>query len=109
MERNPMTDADTDLDDRARTLDRAHVFHSWSAQAALDPTVIAGGSGSVVWDHAGRRYLDFSSQMVNVNIGHKHPAAVRAIQEQAATHATIGPAAATLPRPAERPSGKVGV
>lgn len=93
-----MTDAHTDLDDRARTLDRAHVFHSWSAQAALDPTVIAGGSGSVVWDHSGRRYLDFSSQMVNVNIGHQHPAVVRAIQEQAATLATIGPAAANLAR-----------
>src|SRR3546814_13205160 len=90
MERNPMTDADTDLDDRARTLDRAHVFHSWSAQAALDPTVIAGGSGSVVWDHAGRRYLDFSSQMVNVNIGHQHPAVVRAIQEQRSEERRVG-------------------
>src|SRR3546814_854174 len=98
MERNHMTDADTDLDDRARTLRRQQVCHSWAGQAGLDPTVIAGGSGSVVWDHAGRRYLDFSSQMVNVNIGHQHPAVVRAIQEQAATLATIGPAAANLAR-----------
>ncbi|GAA2080968.1 aspartate aminotransferase family protein [Microbacterium hatanonis] len=93
-----MTDETTDLDARTKDLDRAHVFHSWSAQAALDPMVIAGGSGTTVWDHAGTRYLDFSSQLVNVNIGHQHPAVVRAIQEQAATLATIGPATANLAR-----------
>ena len=38
-----------------------------------------------------RSYLDFSSQLVNVNIGHQHPAVVAAIQEQAALLATIGP------------------
>ena len=87
-----------DLDALASTLDREHVFHSWSAQAALDLPVIAGGSGSVVWDHAGTRMLDFASQLVNVNIGHQHPAVVKAIQDQAATLATIGPATANLTR-----------
>lgn len=93
-----MTTDATDLDAEAKRLDKAHVFHSWSAQAALDPLVIAGGSGSTVWDHAGRRYLDFSSQMVNVNIGHQHPAVVEAIRGQAATLATIAPATANLAR-----------
>jgi len=79
-------------------LDRAYVFHSWSAQATLDPLVIAGGLGSTVWDFDGRRYLDFSSQLVNVNIGHQHPAVVKAIQEQAATLATIAPSTANLAR-----------
>jgi len=88
----------TDLDAHAKTLDRAHVFHSWSAQAALDPMVVAGGLGSTVWDHAGRRYLDFSSQLVNVNIGHQHPAVVAAIQKQAAELATIAPSTANLVR-----------
>jgi taurine--2-oxoglutarate transaminase len=87
-----------DLDAQAKSLDREYVFHSWLAQANLDLPVIAGGSGSTVWDHAGRRMLDFSSQLVNVNIGHQHPAVVRAIQEQAATLATIGPATANLVR-----------
>ncbi|MFE7843821.1 aspartate aminotransferase family protein [Microbacterium sp. NPDC057407] len=87
-----------DLDATAKTLDRAHVFHSWSAQAALDLPVIAGGSGTVVWDHAGNRMLDFASQLVNVNIGHQHPAVVAAIQQQAAELATIGPATANLAR-----------
>lgn len=87
-----------DLDATTKSLDRAHVFHSWSAQGALDPLVIAGGLGSHVWDHAGRRLLDFSSQLVNVNIGHQHPAVVAAIQEQAALLTTVAPAAANLTR-----------
>src|SRR5258705_4289347 len=78
---------------RSRTYanDRAHVFHSWSAQGALDPLVIAGADGSWFWDEAGHRYLDFSSQLVNVNIGHQHPKLVAAIQEQAARLCTIAP------------------
>lgn len=88
----------TDLDRRAWELDRAHVFHSWSAQAALDPLVIAGGEGTRVWDHAGTRYLDFSSQLVNVNIGHQHPAVVAAIKEQAELLTTIAPSTANLTR-----------
>ncbi|WP_134768177.1 aspartate aminotransferase family protein [Nocardioides sp. 1609] len=87
-----------DLDARTKTLDRSHVFHSWSAQGALDPMVVAGGLGCHVWDHAGNRYLDFSSQLVNVNIGHQHPKVVAAIQAQAAQLATIAPATANLTR-----------
>ncbi|MFF2487872.1 aspartate aminotransferase family protein [Microbacterium sp. NPDC058062] len=87
-----------DLDALAKQLDREFVFHSWSAQAGLDLPVIAGGSGTVVWDHAGNRLLDFSSQLVNVNIGHQHPAVVAAIREQAERLATIGPATANVHR-----------
>ena len=71
--------------------DRAHVFHSWSAQGALAPLVVAGAEGSTFWDESGNRYLDFSSQLVNVNIGHQHPKLVAAIQEQAAKLCTIAP------------------
>ena len=77
---------------RAYDLDRAHVFHSWSAQAALDPLVVAGGLGSRVWDGDGERYLDFSSQLVNVNIGHQHPKVVAAIRAQAEVLCTVSPA-----------------
>lgn len=80
--------------ERVSLADRTSVFHSWSAQGALDPLAIAGGAGSTVWDHDGRRFLDFSSQLVNVNIGHQHPRVVEAIQRQAATLSTIAPAAA---------------
>ena len=87
-----------DLDQLTRSLDRAHVFHSWSAQGALDPLVVAGGKGCQLWDHEGRQYLDFSSQLVNTNIGHLHPRVVAAIQEQAALLPTVAPSTANLAR-----------
>lgn len=74
-----------------RADDRAHVFHSWSAQGLIDPLPVAGAQGSYFWDYTGRRYLDFSSQLVNVNIGHQHPRLVAAIQEQAAKLCTVAP------------------
>ncbi|GLY19833.1 aspartate aminotransferase family protein [Kineosporia rhizophila] len=77
---------------RAYELDRAHVFHSWSAQATLDPMVITKAEGPYIWDGAGQRLLDFTSQLVYTNLGHQHPRIVAAIQEQAATLCTVAPA-----------------
>jgi taurine--2-oxoglutarate transaminase len=74
-----------------KALDRQHVFHSWSAQALIDPLPIASASGSYFTDYDGKRFLDFSSQLVNVNIGYQHPKLVAAIQEQAARLCTIQP------------------
>jgi taurine--2-oxoglutarate transaminase len=71
-----------------------HVFYSWSAQAELNPVTITGASGSYFWDDQGRKYLDFSSQLVNVNIGHQHPDIVAAIVEQAGVLTTISPTVA---------------
>ena len=71
--------------------DRAHVFHSWSAQTQLNPIVVAGAEGSWFWDEQGNRYLDFSSQLVNMNIGHQHPTLVAAIQEAAGRLCTVAP------------------
>jgi len=71
--------------------DRAHVFHSWSAQAQISPLPIAGGAGSYIWDFDGKKYLDFSGQLVFTNIGFQHPKVVKAIQDQAAQLTTIAP------------------
>lgn len=71
--------------------DRAHVFHSWSAQASLDPVVVAGASGSYFWDESGKSWLDFSSQLVNVNLGHQHPKLIEAIKAQADKLCTVAP------------------
>src|SRR5690349_15696245 len=78
--------------DAVRADDRAHVFHSWSAQALIDPLPIARALGSYFWDYEGTRYLDLGSQLVNVNIGHQHPRLVAAIQAQAAELCTVSPA-----------------
>ena len=72
-------------------LDRAHVFHSWSAQGQITPMPVAGGQGSYFWDYEGNKYLDFSCQLVFTNIGFQHPKVVKAIQDQAAKLATIAP------------------
>ena len=79
-------------------LDRQFVFHSWSTQGNLNPLVIAGGEGCTLWDYEGRQYLDFSSQLVNTNIGHQHPKVIAAIQQQAGTLVTVAPATANLMR-----------
>jgi taurine--2-oxoglutarate transaminase len=71
--------------------DRQHVFHSWSAQSTLNPLVVAGGEGAWFWDETGRKFLDFSSQLVNVNIGHQHPKLIAAIKEYADRLCTISP------------------
>ncbi len=81
----------SDLQERVRRDDRAHVFHSWSAQDRIDPVPIAGAQGSYFWDYDGNRYLDFASQLVNVNIGHQHPKLVAAIAEQAKELCTVAP------------------
>ena len=71
-----------------------HVFYPLSAQAELHPAPITGAFGSYFWDDTGKRYLDFSSQLVNVNIGHQHPDIVAAIVTQAQRLATISPTVA---------------
>lgn len=89
---HPLPDAEAEAQVRAD--DRAHVFHSWSAQALIDPVPVAAGAGSTFWDYAGNAYLDFASQLVNLNLGHQHPDLVAAIQQQAGRLATIQPSVA---------------
>jgi taurine--2-oxoglutarate transaminase len=79
------------MGDQVRREDRDHVFHTWAAQAEIAPLAVAGAQGSYFWDYDGNRYLDFASQLVNVNIGHQHPKLVAAIQKQAENLTTISP------------------
>src|SRR6188508_633615 len=74
--------------------DRAHLIHSWSVQSALAPIPVAGGEGRYFWDYAGKRYLDFAAQLVNLALGHQHPRLVAAIKEQADRLCTIAPSVA---------------
>ena len=79
-------------------LNREYTFFSWSVQAAANPIPMAKAEGVYFWDANGKRYLDFSSQLMNVNIGHQHPKVVKAIQEQAGKLAFAHPGMATEPR-----------
>src|ERR1700758_309289 len=76
---------------RIQELDKQHVLHSWSVQNQISPLPVAGAEGRYFWDYDGNRYLDFASQLVNVNLGHQHPKVVAAIVEQAQKLTTIGP------------------
>ncbi|MGW0946136.1 aminotransferase class III-fold pyridoxal phosphate-dependent enzyme [Streptomyces sp. NPDC002623] len=86
----PQTDPRTGA--AVKAADRAHVFHSWSAQELIDPLAVAGAEGSYFWDYDGNRYLDLTSGLVYANIGYQHPKVVAAIQEQAAHLTTFAPA-----------------
>src|SRR5437773_1160872 len=76
---------------RIQELDAKHVLHSWSVQSQIAPLPVAGAEGRYFWDYDGNRYLDFASQLFNVNLGHQHPKVVAAIVEQAQKLTTIGP------------------
>jgi len=71
--------------------EKASVFHSWSAQSTINPLMVKSAKGVYVTAEDGTEFLDFSSQLVNTNIGHQHPSVVAAIQEQAGILATIAP------------------
>ncbi len=71
---------------------------SWGAQGPWNPTTIVRGEGVYIYDAEGKRYLDWASQLVNVNIGHSHPHVVKAIQDQAAQLCYVNPSFATEPR-----------
>jgi taurine--2-oxoglutarate transaminase len=67
------------------------VFHPWTVQGPRIVPTFVTGSGSHLVDVNGRRYLDFSSQLVFTNLGHQHPRIVAAIMDQAARLCTLAP------------------
>jgi taurine---2-oxoglutarate transaminase len=69
----------------ARTAEQRTVLHSWCVQAEWDAPTIVGGEGARFWDEHGRVLLDMSSLSECMNLGHQHPAVIKAIQEQAAS------------------------
>src|SRR5881296_1451524 len=77
---------------------RRHTIFEWSAQAAVDPIPVARAQGIYFWTPEGKRFIDFNSQLMCVNIGHGDERVIRAIQEQAAVLAYANPFMATEPR-----------
>jgi taurine--2-oxoglutarate transaminase len=77
---------------------RRHTLFEWSAQGAVDPIPVARAKGVYFYTPEGKRFIDFNSQLMCVNIGHGDERVIRAIQEQAATLAYANPFMATEPR-----------
>ena len=79
-------------------MEREPVIYSWSAQGGVDRLRVSGGEGCWFWDADGRRYLDFASQVMNLNLGHGHPRLVEAVRRQAETLYGLAPSFASEPR-----------
>ena len=81
--------------DEILRLNREHTFFWWSAQAKINPIVIDRAEGVYFWDPDGKRYIDFNSQLMSVNIGHGDARVADAIAEQAHPLAFAAPQFAT--------------
>jgi taurine--2-oxoglutarate transaminase len=77
---------------------RRHTLYEWSAQGHVDPIPVASARGVHFWTPEGKRYIDFNSQLMCVNVGHGHPRVIRAVQDQVANLAYANPFMATEPR-----------
>ena len=79
-------------------LNREYVFFTWAVQSKVNPISATRSEGVYFWDGDGKRYLDFSSQLMNVNAGHGNQKIIKAIQEQVGEMAYVYPAIATEPK-----------
>src|SRR5712664_657169 len=79
-------------------LARKHTLFEWSAQSKVDPIPVARAKGIYFWTPEGKRFIDFNSQLMSVNIGHGDERVIQAIHEQAQTLAYANPFMATEPR-----------
>ena len=71
-------------DDQILPLSKEHVFYTWSAQARVNPIPVKRAKGVYFWDISDKRYLDFNSMTMCVNIGHGDERIIKAMQEQVA-------------------------
>ncbi|MBE0668945.1 MAG: aminotransferase class III-fold pyridoxal phosphate-dependent enzyme [Anaerolineales bacterium] len=71
-------------DDEILPLSKEHVFWTWSAQAKVNPIAVKHAKGVYFWDVDDKKYLDFNSMTMCVNIGHGDERVIKAMQEQAA-------------------------
>ncbi len=76
-------------------LNKEYTLFEWNTQAPFNPIPVTRAEGVYFWDADGKRYIDFNSQLMNVNLGHGNPRVIKAIQDQAAKLAYVNPYHAT--------------
>src|SRR5450755_4304247 len=79
-------------------LSKKHTLYEWSAQSKVDPIPVARAKGIYFWTPEGKRFIDFNSQLMSVNIGHGDERVLRAMAEQAAVLVYANPFMATEAR-----------
>lgn len=77
---------------------REYTLFSWSVQEAANPIHMKRAEGVYFWDGEDNRWLDFSAQLINMNVGHQHPKVLNAIKKQVDELCFAGPGFATEPR-----------
>src|SRR5271167_3338412 len=76
-------------------LTKRHTLFEWSAQSKVDPIPVARAKGIYFWPPEGKRFIDFNSQLMSVNVGHGDERVIKAISEQASVLAYANPFMAT--------------
>ena len=95
----PEIDTYTDADKQQILQDNLdYTLFSWSKQAGLNPINVEYGKGVYLYDYDGKRYLDFSSGLMNVNIGHGHPRVTQAVVRQMEQISYVTPSCITKAR-----------
>ena len=76
-----------------------HTLYTWAATGTVKPVPVSRAKGVYFWTPDGKRYLDFNSQLMSVNIGHSHPKVLEAMRAQLdAELLYVHPGTATEPR-----------
>lgn len=89
--------SDTNMSDFIKDA-RDYTLFSWTKQAGLNPMDIQRAEGVYLYGRDGKRYIDFSSQLMNVNIGHGRKEVADAVARQMADVSFVYPGAVTEPR-----------
>ena len=74
---------------------KKHTLYAWAATGGVEPLPITRAEGVYLYGPNDKRYLDFNSQLMSVNIGHSHPKVIRAIKEQLDELIYVFPGSAT--------------
>src|ERR1700704_6912890 len=75
-----------------------HTLFSWSKQKGINPIAVKYGEGVYLYDYDGKRYIDFSSGLMNVNIGHGNQRVTEAVVKQMQEVSYITPSCVTKAR-----------
>src|SRR5687768_18602254 len=84
--------------DEIIALTKKHTIFEWAVQGAVDPIPVTRAKGVYFWTPEGKRFIDFNSQLMCVNIGHGDPRVIEAIHAQAKLLTYVTPSMATEPR-----------
>jgi taurine--2-oxoglutarate transaminase len=75
-----------------------YTLFSWSKQKGIAPIAVKYGEGVYLYDHDGKRYIDFSSGLMNVNIGHGNQRVTEAVMKQMQEISYVTPSCVTKAR-----------